>query len=57
MEPYSGGQVLFSTVDHMDVPPDCFIPQPDVDSSVIRLDLYKTPPVELKRTKIYSSKS
>ena len=32
----------------MDVPPDCFIPQPDVDSSVIRLDLYKTPPVELK---------
>jgi 16S rRNA (adenine1518-N6/adenine1519-N6)-dimethyltransferase len=32
----------------MDVPPHCFIPQPDVDSSVIRLDLYKTPPVELK---------
>jgi len=32
----------------MDVPPDCFIPQPGVDSTVVRLDLYKTPPVELK---------
>jgi 16S rRNA (adenine1518-N6/adenine1519-N6)-dimethyltransferase len=32
----------------MDVPPDCFIPRPEVESTVIRLDLYKTPPVELK---------
>lgn len=32
----------------MDVPPDCFTPQPDVDSAVVRLDLHKTPPVELK---------
>lgn len=29
------------------VPPHCFIPQPDVDSSVIRLNTYKKPPVEL----------
>ncbi len=32
----------------MDVPPHCFIPQPDVDSSVIRLDVHEEPPVELK---------
>ncbi len=32
----------------MNVPPDCFIPRPGVDSTVIRLDLNKTPPVELK---------
>ena len=32
----------------MDVPPDCFTPRPGVDSTVVRLDLYKTPPVELK---------
>lgn len=31
-----------------DVPPDCFTPRPGVDSTVVRLDLYKTPPVELK---------
>lgn len=30
-----------------DVAPHCFIPQPEVDSSVIRLDVNKTPPVEL----------
>lgn len=30
-----------------DVAPHCFIPQPEVDSSVIRLDINKTPPVEL----------
>lgn len=30
-----------------DVPPHCFIPQPDVDSSVVRLAVHKTPPVEL----------
>lgn len=30
-----------------DVPPHCFIPQPDVDSTVIRLNILKTPPVVL----------
>lgn len=29
------------------VPPHCFIPQPGVDSTVVRLDIFKTPPVEL----------
>ena len=27
------------------VPPECFIPRPNVDSAVVRLDLYETPPV------------
>lgn len=31
----------------MEVPPHCFIPQPGVVSTVVRLDIYKTPPVEL----------
>jgi len=30
-----------------DVPPHCFIPKPDVDSTVIRLNIFKTPPVVL----------
>lgn len=30
-----------------DVPPHCFIPQPDVDSTVIRLKVLKNPEVEL----------
>lgn len=38
---YSNPKIVF------DVAPHCFIPQPDVDSSVIRLDINKTPPVEL----------
>lgn len=29
------------------VPPHCFIPQPEVDSTVIRLEVYKKPPVYL----------
>lgn len=29
------------------VSPHCFIPQPGVESSVIRLDIYKTPPVQV----------
>ncbi|MDF2522655.1 MAG: rsmA [Clostridiales bacterium] len=29
------------------VPPHCFIPQPEVDSTVIRLDIYSEPPVNL----------
>jgi 16S rRNA (adenine1518-N6/adenine1519-N6)-dimethyltransferase len=30
------------------VPPDCFIPKPEVDSAVVRLVVYKTPPVVLE---------
>jgi 16S rRNA (adenine1518-N6/adenine1519-N6)-dimethyltransferase len=29
----------------MSVPPHCFIPQPEVDSSVVRLDVYTRPPL------------
>ena len=32
----------------MEVPPQSFIPQPEVDSTVIRLDLYSSPPVDLR---------
>jgi 16S rRNA (adenine1518-N6/adenine1519-N6)-dimethyltransferase len=35
------------------VPPHCFIPQPEVDSSVIRLDIHKKPPVELKSRELF----
>ena len=31
----------------MEVPPDCFIPRPDVYSSVVRLDIFEEPPAEL----------
>ncbi len=31
----------------MQVHPHSFVPQPEVDSSVVRLDIYKTPPVDL----------
>ena len=32
----------------LDVPPECFFPVPGVGSSVIRLDIYEKPPVEVK---------
>lgn len=35
------------------VPPHSFVPQPDVDSAVIRLDVYEKPPVELCDTKLF----
>ena len=35
-----------------DVPPDCFVPQPKVTSSVIRLKTRKTPPVEVCSEKL-----
>lgn len=38
---YSQPQKMF------DVPPHCFIPQPDVESTVIRLNILKTPSVSL----------
>lgn len=30
-----------------DVPPHCFVPQPGVDSTVVRFDIYNEPPVSL----------
>ena len=39
---YAEPELLF------DVPPSCFIPQPKVTSSVIRLDCRVSPPVEVK---------
>lgn len=39
---YSNPEIVFN------VPPHCFIPQPEVDSSVIRLHINKTPPVEVE---------
>ncbi|MCR4434994.1 MAG: 16S rRNA (adenine(1518)-N(6)/adenine(1519)-N(6))-dimethyltransferase RsmA [Clostridiales bacterium] len=44
---YSLPQRLF------EVAPHCFIPQPDVYSSVIRLDILKTPPVALLDREIF----
>jgi 16S rRNA (adenine1518-N6/adenine1519-N6)-dimethyltransferase len=38
---YSEAEKIFN------VPPHCFIPQPDVDSTVVRLTVNRTPPVEL----------
>ncbi len=35
------------------VPPSSFIPQPDVDSCVVKLDIYKTPPVKLHDKKLF----
>ena len=31
------------------VPPECFLPRPGVDSAVIRLEVYDTPPVAVSR--------
>jgi len=36
-----------------DVPPDCFVPQPKVDSAVITLSLRKTPPVPTDPTALF----
>ncbi len=36
----------------MTVGPECFIPRPNVDSSVIRLDLYDRPDIEVKDEKL-----
>ena len=37
------------------VPPNCFIPRPNVGSAVIRLDLFEKPPVEVKDEKFMFS--
>lgn len=44
---YAQPELLF------DVSPDCFIPQPKVTSSVIRLDCRKTPPVEVRSEELF----
>ncbi|MFA6309021.1 MAG: 16S rRNA (adenine(1518)-N(6)/adenine(1519)-N(6))-dimethyltransferase RsmA [Clostridia bacterium] len=44
---YSKPQKMF------DVPPSCFIPQPKVDSTVIVLDVYDTPPYDIKNVKLF----
>lgn len=44
---YAEPEMLF------DVPPGCFIPQPKVTSSVIRLRLRKKPPVEVKSKEVF----
>lgn len=35
-----------------DVPPSCFIPKPDVYSSVVKLNIYKNPPVKALNPKL-----
>jgi len=37
----------------MEVPPHCFIPQPEVNSSVVRLDIYDTPFYDVINQKIF----
>lgn len=37
----------------MEVPPHSFIPQPDVDSTVVKLDVYDKPPVELHDQELF----
>lgn len=44
---YAQPQMLF------DVPPSCFVPQPKVTSSVIRLDIRKEPPVSVKSEELF----
>ena len=44
---YAKSQVLF------DVPRDCFMPAPKVDSSVIKLELHNTPPIEVNDEKAF----
>ena len=43
---YSKPQVVIN------VPPECFIPRPNVGSAVIRLTRYKEPPVKVKDEKL-----
>lgn len=44
---YSKPEIAFN------VPPHYFIPQPEVDSTVISLQIHKTPPVDVKDTKMF----
>ncbi len=44
---YSSPQIVF------DVPPHCFIPQPEVHSTIIRLDILSEPPVKVLNKDMY----
>ncbi len=44
---YSSPKIIF------DVPPHCFIPQPEVHSTIIRLDILKEPPVKVNDKDLY----
>lgn len=44
---YSRPEIIF------DVPPHCFIPQPEVHSTIIRLDILSEPPVRVKDRALY----
>jgi 16S rRNA (adenine1518-N6/adenine1519-N6)-dimethyltransferase len=44
---YSSPKIVF------DVPPHCFIPQPEVHSTVIRLDILSEPPVKVCNKDLY----
>lgn len=46
---YADAQILF------DVPRGCFVPQPKVDSAVVRMVPYETPPVEVGDEKLFFS--
>jgi 16S rRNA (adenine1518-N6/adenine1519-N6)-dimethyltransferase len=35
------------------IPPHCFVPRPEVDSTVMKLDIYDKPPVELFDTALF----
>ncbi|HEY5586419.1 MAG TPA: 16S rRNA (adenine(1518)-N(6)/adenine(1519)-N(6))-dimethyltransferase RsmA [Ruminiclostridium sp.] len=44
---YSSPKIIF------DVPPECFIPQPEVHSTIIRLDILSEPPVKVFDKDLY----
>lgn len=44
---YSQPRIIF------DVPPHCFIPQPEVHSTIIRLDILSEPPVKVDNKDVY----
>ncbi len=44
---YAEGEILF------DVPPECFVPRPKVTSSVVRLTMRQTPPVEVDEKALF----
>lgn len=44
---YSSPRIIF------DVPPHCFIPQPEVHSTIIRLDILSEPPVKVNDKDLY----
>lgn len=47
VEYYSEAEILF------DVPRNCFLPAPNVDSAVIRLNIRKAPPVKVRDEKLF----